>query len=189
MVVSRDNPTHNDDESEVESSDEEVRGDVDEGDSDESDSEKEDSKKMKKQALIKSPTKRLISGREKIVESLLQNPREFLVKANAVVFNKDCLYYFCSFNITITGDGGSSDGPQYIQLPSAEDYEPEEEEKTPEYHGEPVPSDDEIDFFELAAGRQKPKKKKEIIVEEEQLPSDESIEPDYCMFYYSICIT
>ena len=66
-------------------------------------------------------------------------------------------------------------------MPSADDYEPDEEErKTPEYHGEPVPSDDEVDFFELAAGIQKPKKKKEITVEEEKLPSDESIEPDYC---------
>lgn len=68
-------------------------------------------------------------------------------------------------------------------MPLGEEYEPEQPAKvTPEYHGEPVPSDDDDMLFEIAAGISKPKKKKEVVIEEEKLPSDETIEPDYCTY-------
>lgn len=62
----------------------------------------------------------------------------------------------------------------------------EEEKPLPtEFHGEPVPEEDEDDdaLFEIAAGL--PKKKKDSLIkppEEELLVDDEFIELDYCTF-------
>lgn len=164
-------------ESEEEPSDDEVRGEIeDDEESDEDESEDEISSQAVKKSAQTSPHKRATAGRD--MESLFQNPRDLLMKANAVIFSNTgkCILFL----LRLLSDE-STEGPQYVQMPSARDYEPEDEgKKTPEYHGEPVPSDDDIDFFELGAGIQKPKKKKDVVIEEEKLPSDESIEPDYC---------
>ncbi|CAI4226257.1 unnamed protein product [Auanema sp. JU1783] len=101
---------------------------------------------------------------------LMMNPRDLLMKAKNVLesLNKP---KSCEKEVS---------GPHYTQIPLEEEYEPEEPEKrAPEYHGEPVPSDDDEMLFEIAAGISKPKKKREVVIEEEKLPSDETIEPDY----------
>lgn len=66
------------------------------------------------------------------------------------------------------------------------DYVTENDEKPlPDFHGEPVPEDEDDDdeLFEIAAGMRPNKKKDEILViEDEPLPDDEFIELDYCYF-------
>ena len=74
---------------------------------------------------------------------------------------------------------------QYEQVLDAEleSYSPDEEDKPlPDFHGEPVPEDDDDALFEMGAGIN-PSRKKEMeppVIEEEPLPDDEFIELDYC---------
>ncbi|CAJ0963980.1 unnamed protein product, partial [Mesorhabditis belari] len=76
----------------------------------------------------------------------------------------------------------------YVQeMPNEEELEAsviEEERPLPEFHGEPVPSDDDDALFEAAAGippskRTKKKKRGEEEIEEETLPPQESFQLDY----------
>lgn len=73
---------------------------------------------------------------------------------------------------------------QYDQIECDNDYVMEEEEKPlPDFHGEPVPDDDEDDdaLFEIAAGIRPAKKRNEPpVVEDEPLPADEFTELDFC---------
>lgn len=76
---------------------------------------------------------------------------------------------------------------QYDQIElDTTDYVIEEEEKPlPDFHGEPVPEDEDDDetLFEIAAGLRPSKKKDGIsVIEDEPLPDDEFIELDYCEF-------
>uniref|UniRef100_A0A914QIC1 Uncharacterized protein n=1 Tax=Panagrolaimus davidi TaxID=227884 RepID=A0A914QIC1_9BILA len=77
---------------------------------------------------------------------------------------------------------------QIIQEEFVGDYQAIEEEKVPvEFHGEPVPEDEDDDdaLFEMAAGL--PKKKKEAKpIEEEPLPDEQFFELDYYNADYNI---
>ncbi|KAI1709460.1 AAA domain-containing protein [Ditylenchus destructor] len=74
---------------------------------------------------------------------------------------------------------------QYEQVLDAEPEasSPEEQEKPlPDFHGEPVPDDEDDDaLFEIAAGLRPPKKREmgPPVIEEEPLPDDDFIELDY----------
>uniref|UniRef100_A0A1I7W9T0 SAP domain-containing protein n=1 Tax=Heterorhabditis bacteriophora TaxID=37862 RepID=A0A1I7W9T0_HETBA len=113
------------------------------------------------------------------VADLLKDPRHLLARATVVLQSLN------NPQPTSISPSSSTHQLQYSQVVPEEEYEPEETEKPmPEFHGEPVPSDDDDMLFEIAAGLTKPKKKKEVVIEEERLPSDETIEPDYCRYYF-----
>lgn len=51
----------------------------------------------------------------------------------------------------------------------------------PDFHGEPVPEDDDDMLFEMAANTRGRKNRDVVVkVEDEPLPDDEFIELDYC---------
>lgn len=81
--------------------------------------------------------------------------------------------------------------PQIIQEEFEGEYEAEKEDKTNiDFHGEPVPDDEEDDdaLFEIAAGL--PRKKKEPKpIKEEPLADERFIELDYCMYYFMFRIS
>lgn len=65
------------------------------------------------------------------------------------------------------------------------DYAAEEEgdKPLPDFHGEPVPEDDDDMLFEMAANTRGRKARDVVVkIEEEPLPDDEFIELDYCQF-------
>ncbi len=75
--------------------------------------------------------------------------------------------------------------PQILQEELIGEYEVIEEEKPPpDFHGEPVPEDEEDDdaLFELAAGMPRKKKEPKPIVEE-PWPDERFIELDYCELF------
>ena len=79
--------------------------------------------------------------------------------------------------------------PQILQEELVGEYEVIEEEKPPpDFHGEPVPEDedDEDALFELAAGLPRKKKEPKPIVEE-PWPDERFIELDYCEFLNIYC--
>ncbi|CAD5208665.1 unnamed protein product [Bursaphelenchus xylophilus] len=98
---------------------------------------------------------------ESAIQALLKDPTQFLKRADILIksINKN--------------------GMEIEQMELDEDYVVEEPEKPlPEFHGEPVPDEDDDDaLFEMAAGLSRKKEDKPI--EEERLPDDECIELDY----------
>ncbi|CAJ0577710.1 unnamed protein product, partial [Mesorhabditis spiculigera] len=89
----------------------------------------------------------------------------------------------------IMKSGTTAPKPEVIyaqEIPNEEDLSMvvEEERPLPEFHGEPVPSDDDDALFEAAAGippsqRTKKKKRGEEEIEEETLPPENAFQLDY----------
>ncbi|CAD5205870.1 unnamed protein product [Bursaphelenchus okinawaensis] len=99
---------------------------------------------------------------ESTIQALMKDPRNLLKRADILIK---------SFN--------NKSGVEIEQMELDEDYVVEEPAKPmPEFHGEPVPDEDDDDaLFEMAAGMSRKKEGKPI--EEERLPDDECIELDY----------
>ncbi|GMR33498.1 hypothetical protein PMAYCL1PPCAC_03693 [Pristionchus mayeri] len=124
---------------------------------------------------------------EKKRAQMLSDPRAFLAKASNILesINNDSMEEDKSDSpSTISASANAVFISQDLAEPGTYEEDPEDK-RMPEFHGEPVPSDDDEALFLEAAGLpKKDKKPKHPVVEEEAPPSHEHI----LMDYYNACL-
>lgn len=74
----------------------------------------------------------------------------------------------------------------YIQMAPDSEYAVENEDKPlPEFHGEPVPDDDDEIIVEGVAKKRSVLAKKGLLMQEEEpAPGDEHVEIDFCKIFF-----